>query len=281
MNSCHAVREQAFKRELKIIMTGKGSYHEHAPLFPHTFTAAHRDTMVSETSNTRTALDLIELMDKLNPPRVTWWSTMVFAFLVPMFALLFVQIVTTLPVCGPKGNCGCCKIPGLCCAGKMQKGVQNVVRKIMEWKWACCCHKWCSDCGLKDGFPAIWFVITIIACAFASNMSAQLYISHSMGRMNRAGVAITDNIRVRKCKADRNGWITFLGLFGYLILRLIVVLTKRLSDRTEENTALTKRIKELEAKVATTTSSGDSGSGGADAKKSGAAKASAGTKKGN
>ena len=34
-----------------------------------------------------------------------------------------------------------------------------------------------------------------------------------------------------KCKADRNGWITFLGLFGYLILRLIVVLTKRLSDR--------------------------------------------------
>jgi hypothetical protein len=102
------------------------------------------------TSAVQQTNELLELLDNINPPRVTWWSTMVFAFLVPMFALLFLQVLTTLPCCAKSG-------PGaaLCCKGKIQRAVQRVIRKILGWKWACCCHKWFSDFGLEDGFPAM------------------------------------------------------------------------------------------------------------------------------
>ena len=70
----------------------------------------------------------------------------------------------------------------------------------------------------------------------------QLYLSNNMSRMVRKGVAIDDAVRYRKCKSDRNGWITFLAFFGYLVLRLIVELTHRLTKRDDEIKALIKKV---------------------------------------
>jgi hypothetical protein len=76
----------------------------------------------------------------------------------------------------------------------------------------------------------------------------QLYLSNNMSRMVRKGVAIDDAVRYRKCKSDRNGWITFLAFFGYLVLRLIVELTHRLTKRDDEIKALIKKVAALEKK---------------------------------
>ena len=108
-----------------------------------------------------------------------------------------------------------------------------------------------------------WFVITVLFCAFLSNAMNQMYLSNNMSRMVRKGVAITDAVRYRKCKSDRNGWITFLAFFGYLILRLIVELTHRLTTRDDEIKALIKKVAALE----TSKTLVKSGSGEAAARK--------------